>query len=101
MSQDPKTPDPLVPPQVPDDAPRFDFQSHVRTYNGFLNLLKWFCIHMAILLVGLYFMIIAGDPYTGGVLILAAIAALAYGLMRNPHVRQDVEAAATGGEPAE
>lgn len=100
MAKAPKSPDPLVPPQVP-EGPKFDFEAHVRTYNGFLNLLKWFCIHMAILLVGLYFVIIAGDPFVGTFLILLAVAALVYGLVRNPKVRRDVEAAAAGGDISE
>lgn len=100
MTKTPKSPDPAIPSQVP-DGPKFDFDAHVRTYNGFLNLAKWFCIHMAILLVGLYFIIIAGDPYVGGVFVLLAIGALGYGMMSNPKVRQDVEAATAGGKISE
>ncbi len=100
MTTKPKSPDPLVLPQVP-DGQRFNFEAHVRTNNGFLNLLKWFSIHMANLLVGLYFLIIAGDPYLGGFLIVLAIAALIYGLVRNPKIRQDAQAATAGGEIAD
>ncbi|GEM_PF-1890801 len=100
MATNPKSPDPIIPPQVP-DGPKFDFDAHVRTYNGFLNLLKWFCIHMAILLVGLYFTVIAGDPFLGGFLILLAIGAFAFGLLRNPAFRQDVKAAAQGADISE
>ncbi|QYO76087.1 aa3-type cytochrome c oxidase subunit IV [Devosia salina] len=100
MSEQQKSPDPLIPPG-PVEAPGMDYPAHVRTYNGFMNLLKWFVIHIAILLAGLYFVVLAGDPYAGGVLILAAIGALVYGLLNNPGIRQDARAATTGGKIAE
>jgi uncharacterized protein (DUF58 family) len=78
-----------------------DYPAHIQTYNGFMNLLKWFTIHMVLLLVGLYFMIIANNAWTGAFFIVVAIVALVYGLMRNPNMRQDVESAATGGPPPE
>lgn len=88
---EPNSPDPTIPSQVP-DAPRRDFESHVRTYNGFLNLVKWFTIHMALLLVGLYFNIIANQPATGWTFLVIAVAALVFGLLRNPKARQDAKA---------
>ncbi len=100
MTTTPSSPDPAIPPQDP-DGPKFDFDAHVRTYNGFLNLLKWFCIHMAILLVGLHFTVIADHPFLGGFLISLAIGAFAFGLLRNPAFRQDVKAVARGGDISE
>lgn len=91
---EPQSLDPAIPSQVP-EAPRRDFESHVRTYNGFLNLLKWFVIHIALLLVGLYFIVIADQPAAGWTFIVIAVAALVFGLLQNPKIRQDAKAAAT------
>jgi hypothetical protein len=96
----PVSPDPAIQPP-PLSGGQMDYPAHIQTYNGFMNLLKWFTIHMALLLVGLYFMIIANGPWTGGFFVLVAIAALVFGLMRNPNLNQDVQSAATGGPPSE
>lgn len=88
--------DPLI-ETPPPAAPGMDYPAHVRTYNRFLNLVKWFIIHLAALVLALYFLIIAGQPVAGTILLLTAIGLLAYGLFRNPDVRHDVEDAVADG----
>lgn len=50
-----------------------DYTSHEKTYEVFLSAVKYAIISMAILVVGLYFAVIGGEPVVGGVLIIASI----------------------------
>lgn len=90
MARKPKNADPLTETPAP-DIPSMDYEAHNRTYNRFLNLVKWFIIHMLFLVVALYFFIIAGNSMAGLVLLLIAIGVLIYGLLHNPKVRYDAE----------
>jgi len=92
--------DPMVETVSP-NAPRMDYPSHIKTYNRFLRLVKWFCIHMVFLMVALYCYIIAGQPILGSAWLLIGIALLLFGLTRNPNVRRDFEASVTNTAPAE
>ncbi len=64
-------------PHDPHPAPvmesSMDYAQHEATYGGFLALLKFSIISIAILVVGLYFAIIAGQPILGIVLIVASV----------------------------
>lgn len=64
-------------PHDPHPAPvmesSMDYSQHEATYGGFIALLKFSVISMVILLVGLYFAIIGGQPILGLVLIVASI----------------------------
>ncbi len=93
----PVSPDPLIKTPEPVET-GMDFPAHVKTYNQFMNLTKWFCIHMCALVPALYFFIIAGNATLGTVLLLLAIGLLIFGLFRNPKVRQDVAEAAGASE---
>lgn len=61
-----------------------DFSEHTGTYNGFVHLAMWFLIHIGLLLIGLYAMTLGGSASGGAVLIVAAIAALIYGIVSTP-----------------
>ena len=50
-----------------------DYSEHQRTYDGFVSLVKYGVLSMAILVVGLYFAIIGAQPVLGVVLILASV----------------------------
>ncbi|MET3924048.1 aa3-type cytochrome c oxidase subunit IV [Devosia sp. 2618] len=50
-----------------------DYAQHEATYNGFLAGVKYGIVCMAILLVGLYFAIIADQAGVGFVLIFASV----------------------------
>jgi Bacterial aa3 type cytochrome c oxidase subunit IV len=50
-----------------------DYTEHQRTYDAFVSMVKYGVLSMAILVVGLYFSIIAVQPVLGVVLILASI----------------------------
>ena len=85
----PASPDPLIDTPAP-PVSGMDYPAHVETYNRFLNLVKWFIYHMCLLVPALYFLIIGGNMLLGTILVVLAIALLIFGLMRNPHIRDDV-----------
>jgi hypothetical protein len=87
--------DPLVETVTPEPSPpQMDYPAHVATYNSFLSLIKWFSIHMCLIVPALYFFIIAGMPGVGFALLGSAIALLIWGLLRTPKVNRDVSVAA-------
>lgn len=90
----PRTPDPAIETPAHRSVEE-DYPAHVHTYNRFLNLVKWFAIHLLLLTVGLYFLVMAANPVAGSMFILIAVAALVYGIVRNPNARQDVTSAVT------
>ena len=97
-----KSADPAIRTPAPQPSPvEMDMPAHIATYNMFLNILKWFIVHLAILMTGLYFVIIANNPTFGMILVLVAIGAFFYGVLRNPKSNQDVSAAIAGGPIAE
>jgi hypothetical protein len=96
----PKSPDPLIETPAP-DVPQMDYPSHVRTYNRFLNAVKWFAIHIAFLAAALYFFIIAGNSIAGAVFLIIAVGLLIFGLGRNPGVRQDAGEVLGGPEASQ
>jgi hypothetical protein len=58
--------------------PAMDYAAHNATYHGFTTLLKWSIAATAILMVSLYFFVIAGEPVIGAaVLLLIPIGAAA------------------------
>lgn len=60
--------------------PAMDYASHQRTFLRFLHLLKWFVVHMALLLAALYFFIVGGQAIAGSVFLILAVVALGYGI---------------------
>ena len=85
----PTSPDPSIP--IYDGSPDMDYQAHVRTFNAFLSIGRWFVINLFILLIALYFAVIAGQSGLGLALLLLSIALLIYGLLRRPSIRADFE----------
>jgi hypothetical protein len=85
----PASPDPMV--EIDDPvSPDMDYVGHIKFYNAFLSVGKWFIIHLTVLVVALYFFIIQGSPLVGGFLILCSIATLIYGLLHRGTIRDDV-----------
>lgn len=84
------TPDPMLAEEIAESSPQIDYPAHVKTFNAVLSAAKWFMIHVFILLAALYFLGIAHDPGTAGVLLVCSIGLLIYGLLRRPSVRTDV-----------
>ena len=66
---------------------------HRATYERFLHLVKWFVIHMAVLLPALYFFIVAGQPAVGATLVALAVGLLAYGIITTRAITRDLGAA--------
>jgi hypothetical protein len=79
-----RAPEPAVPPAM-------DYASHERTYRRFMHLLKWFVIHLALLLPALYFFIIAGQGVVGTLFLGLALAALGYGVISVPEAAKDLK----------
>jgi hypothetical protein len=92
--------DPLIETVSP-YAAEMDYPSHFKTYNRFIHLVKWFCIHMAFVLVALYCLIIAHQAVLGTVLLLVGILVLIYGIVRHPNVNRDLQAGFGDAQPAE
>ena len=76
------SPDPAIPARDIADVPAMDYPAHVRTFNAFIGGVKWFAIHLLILLVALYFLAIANQPNVGLFLVLCAIGLLAFVVLR-------------------
>ncbi len=95
------SPDPTIPIDE-GEMPPAEYAAHVRTFNAFLSVAKWFVIHLFILMVALYFGAIADQPAVAGVLVLVSIGLLIYGFLRRPSVRADLRKglAAGPGAPA-
>jgi hypothetical protein len=84
-------PDPVLPSEevgAVDD----DFASHVRTYNRFLSVAKWFIFHLVVLMIALYFGVIRGDAITAFVLVALAIAIMVGGFLSHRPIREDLAA---------
>lgn len=58
-----------------------DYRAHEMTYAGFLHLLRWFVIHLGLLLVGLYFLMMQGNGLGGTLFIVLAVGAIGYGVV--------------------
>lgn len=85
----------IVSPQDDDivEEPRsssMDYAAHERMFNAFISVGKWFVVHLAILLVALYFAVIAAQPGIALFLLLCSVALLVYGVLHRPSVRADV-----------
>lgn len=94
-SADPLVKEPRAAPA--ESAPWQDFPAHVRTYNGFLHLLKWFVVHLALLLPALFCFIVVGQPVAGAVLLVIAVVAFGYGVVSLPSAGRDIAAAMDPG----
>ena len=90
-----KTPDPMI-ATPPDFESGMDYASHITTYNRFLNLTKWFTIHLVFIVVALYFFLFGENPTLGTILLFVGVATFAYGVLRNPKVKQDLQGALSG-----
>lgn len=58
-------------PPLREESP-MDYAQHEATYSGFVTVTKYTLLGIAILVVGLYFAIIANQPVLGLVLVLAS-----------------------------
>jgi hypothetical protein len=89
------SPDPIVGHEPTAVDP--EMAAHIATWNGFLSLTKWFIIHMALILVGLYFMVIAHNMGVGILFFVVSVCLLIYGVVKRPEVQEDLAAAAHVG----
>jgi len=96
-----QSPDPLMPiEELAESSADMDFEAHIRTFNAVLSVAKWFVFHVAIILVSLYFFVIANQPIVGTIGIAFAILLLIYGGSHRPSVRADVTKALGDGPAA-
>jgi uncharacterized membrane protein len=58
---------------VPAAFTEADFAAHERTYHSFLSVVKLSILSMALLVIGLYFVLFGGAPIFGGFVILASL----------------------------
>lgn len=63
---------------------RSEYLYHEKTFHGFLHVVRWFLMHIALLLSGLYFGVIQGAVAGAWFLIAVAIVALGMGLLTTP-----------------
>ena len=50
-----------------------DYAEHQRTYDAFVSMIKYSILSIAILVIGLYFAVIGGQPIFGVVLIVLSV----------------------------
>ena len=82
--------------------PAMDYASHERQYRRFLHLLKWFVVHVALLLGAVYSYLVASQPVAGTLFLVLGLAALGYGIVTTSGIRQDIEAAVeSAGHPGQ
>jgi hypothetical protein len=74
------------------EPPEMDYRSHRRQFERYLHLLKWFVIHMLLILPMLYFFLVGHQLVTGTMFLILALAALAYGVVSMGSIARDVEA---------
>ncbi|KFL25536.1 hypothetical protein JP74_18775 [Devosia sp. 17-2-E-8] len=67
------------------------FRQSVRTYGGTLHLIRWFAGHLLVLLVGLYFILVGGHPFIGGLVVAASVLVLGYGIISVPWAADTAE----------
>lgn len=84
------SPDPMLESEIEESLPVMDYASHVRTFNAVMAAAKWMAIHLAILLVALYFFAIGNQPVLGVLLILISIGLLVGGMLNRSSVRSDL-----------
>jgi hypothetical protein len=71
--------------------PAMDYASHQRTFRRFIHLLKWFVVHLALLLPALYFLIVGGQPIIGTLFLILSAVALGYGIISTPEAARDIK----------
>jgi len=64
---------PAAAANAPVDFSEADFAAHERTYAAFMQTVKLSIICMALLVIGLYFILFGGAPIFGGFVILLSI----------------------------
>jgi hypothetical protein len=65
-----------------------DYAEHERTFHGFMHIGRWFIVHLALLIVGLYAMVFGGAAVFGAFLIALAAIALGYGIISTPEAAE-------------
>jgi hypothetical protein len=80
----------ISPPDIHNEPPAMDYASHQRQFRRFLHLVKWAIIHFALLLPGLYFLIIGHQTITGMIFVALAVTGLAYGVVSTQGITRDV-----------
>ncbi|HEX4297255.1 MAG TPA: aa3-type cytochrome c oxidase subunit IV [Devosia sp.] len=95
----PISPDPLVPIEE-ESSPDMDFAAHVRTFNAVVSTAKWFVAHLLLLLIALYFLVIAGQAVTGIFFLCCALALLVFATLRRSSIRADLAKGLAAGPTA-
>lgn len=88
--------DPLVDSRI-EPTPGADYPDHIKTYKAFISLSKWFVLHTLLILVALYFFVIADNGWAGIFFLVLSLAAFLYSVARRTTVPQDVGAALDKG----
>lgn len=57
-----------------------EYRRHEKTYYGFLHMAKWFLVHAALILIGLFVAFGQNATFAGWLFIGAGVAALFYGV---------------------
>ncbi len=57
-----------------------EYRRHQKTYYGFLHMLRWFLVHAALILAGLFIGFGQGAVFAGWLFIGMGVAALLYGV---------------------
>ena len=63
-----------------------DYAQHEATYEGFIGLVKWATIQLALVVIALYCFIEAGQPWIGGLFLAAAVVVPLAGAVLKPRL---------------
>jgi hypothetical protein len=83
VNEAPGNADPLIeePANVEIMSEEMDYPAHIRTWNRFLHMGKWFIIHMIFIGISLYFFLVASQHLVGIVFLAIAVVLLGYGIV--------------------
>lgn len=97
VHETPARADPLIQEPADDGLYReeMDYPAHIRTWNRFIHMLKWFIIHLVCVAVALYFFLVASLHFVGVFMLICAAVALGYGFVSIGRIGPDA-----GADPA-
>jgi hypothetical protein len=80
--------DPLIeePPEIGLHYEEMDYPAHIRTWNRFLHLSKWFVAHLVCVAIALYFFLVASIHLMGVVMLFVAACVLVYGVITTARI---------------
>ena len=64
-----------------------DYVEHEKTYASVLHMMRWFVLHTALMLIGLYFLLIPQNGWAGSFFVVVGVIVLGYGVVSMQRAR--------------